>query len=295
MADYERELGMLPEDCISCILCRTSPLDAFHLSLVSSTFRSAAGADSVWEGFLPSDYAQIVAKSTVPLKFSSKKDLFLQLCNSILIDDGNKSFALEKSTGLKSYMLSARELSIRYGYAPDHWAWKYTPESRFAEVAELKTICRLEIQGKIRTETLSPNTKYGAYMVMKMTDGAFGLDAIPCEMSVAVGNDTEATGGTAYLRKPAEVVAKQWLEYALYRNRKEKLKSRQQRRKQNKYENQPIPYADTSSSSFELSASACDLESSSGCDFCSDSGFSGTDFNDEPCILSFTSLPFKRH
>ncbi|XP_031095827.1 F-box protein PP2-B13-like [Ipomoea triloba] len=226
MADYERELGMLPEDCISCILCRTSPLDAFHLCLVSSTFRSAAGADSVWEGFLPSDYAQIVAKSTVPLKFSSKKDLFLQLCNSILIDDGNKSFALEKSTGLKSYMLSARELSIRYGYAPDHWAWKYTPESRFAEVAELKTICRLEIQGKIRTETLSPNTKYGAYMVMKMTDGAFGLDAIPCEMSVAVGNDTEATGGTAYLRKPAEVVAKQWLEYALYRNRKEKLKSR---------------------------------------------------------------------
>nr|GMC95151.1 F-box protein PP2-B15-like [Ipomoea batatas] len=226
MADYERELGMLPEDCISCILCRTSPLDAFHLSLVSSTFRSAAGADSVWEGFLPSDYAQIVAKSTLPLKFSSKKDLFLQLCNSILIDDGNKSFALEKSTGLKSYMLSARELSIRYGYAPDHWAWKYTPESRFAEVAELKTICRLEIQGKIRTETLSPNTKYGAYMVMKMTDGAFGLDAIPCEMSVAVGNDTEATGGTAYLRKPAEVVAKQWLEYALYRNRKEKFHSK---------------------------------------------------------------------
>nr|GMC91535.1 F-box protein PP2-B15-like [Ipomoea batatas] len=226
MADYERELGMLPEDCISCILCRTSPLDAFHLCLVSSTFRSAAGADFVWEGFLPSDYAQIVAKSTVPLKFSSKKDLFLQLCNSILIDDGNKSFALEKSTGLKSYMLSARELSIRYGYAPDHWAWKYTPESRFAEVAELKTICRLEILGKIRTETLSPNTKYGAYMVMKMTDGAFGLDAIPWEMSVSVGNDQETTAGTAYLRKPAEVVAKQWLEYALYRNRKEKLKSR---------------------------------------------------------------------
>ncbi|XP_019157051.1 PREDICTED: F-box protein PP2-B13-like isoform X2 [Ipomoea nil] len=231
MADYyyERELDMLPEDCISSILSRTSPLDAFHLSLVSSTFRSAAGADSVWERFLPSDYAQIVAKSTVPLKFSSKKDLFLQLCNSILIDHGNKSFALEKSTGLKSYMLSARELSIRYGHASDHWAWKYIPESRFAEVAELKTICRLEIQGKIRTETLSPNTKYGAYMVMKMTDGAFGLDAIPCEMSVAVGNDDdqlETTAGTAYLRKPAEVAAKQWLEYALYRNRKEKLKSR---------------------------------------------------------------------
>nr|GMC88940.1 microtubule-associated protein RP/EB family member 1C [Ipomoea batatas] len=63
-------------------------------------------------------------------------------------------------------------------------------------------------------------------MVMKMTEGAFGLDAIPCEMSVAVGNDEETTGGTAYLRKPAEVVAKQWLEYALYRNIKKKLKLR---------------------------------------------------------------------
>lgn len=130
------------------------------------------------------------------------------------------------STGLKTYMLSARELSIRYGYAPEHWAWKHIPESRFPQVAELKTVCRLEIQGRIRAETLSPNTKYGAYMVMKMRDGAFGLDAIPCEMSVAVG-DNEETTGTAYLRNTAaDGGAKQWLEYAAYRNRNEMLKSR---------------------------------------------------------------------
>nr|GMC86252.1 F-box protein PP2-B15-like [Ipomoea batatas] len=38
-------------------------------------------------------------------------------------------------------------------------------------------------------------------MVMKMAEGAFGLDVIPCEMSVAVGNDEETTGGTTNIKE----------------------------------------------------------------------------------------------
>ncbi|GMP87995.1 hypothetical protein CsSME_00040146 [Camellia sinensis var. sinensis] len=83
------------------------------------------------------------------------------------------SFALEKSTGLKSYILSARELFIALGYQLMYWSWKFMYGSRlFSEVAELRTICWLEIHGKIGTQTLSPNTTYGAYLIMKISHRA---------------------------------------------------------------------------------------------------------------------------
>lgn len=214
----------LPEDCISTIISLTSPPDALKLSLVSSIFRSAVEVDCVWDAFLPSDWQDIATNSVTPLKFSSKRELFFCLCNSILIDGGNKSFALDKSTGKKSYVMSAKELSILYGDEPDHWNWKSIPESRFAEVAEVKTICRLEIEGKMKTGDLSPNTTYGAYVLMKISDGSFGLDSIPSEISISVG-DQGSVSSTAYLRHPKNK-KKEQLESLFYRNRVETLKAR---------------------------------------------------------------------
>ena len=51
-------------------------------------------------------------------------------------------------------------------------------------MAELRTTCWLEIHGKIKTKILSPNTKYGAYLIMKISNRAYGLDSIPSEMSI---------------------------------------------------------------------------------------------------------------
>ncbi|KAJ8529567.1 hypothetical protein K7X08_036402 [Anisodus acutangulus] len=48
----------------------------------------------------------------------------------------------------------------------------------FAEVAELKMICRLEIEGKMKTRELSPNTAYGAYLLMKISDGSLGIEML---------------------------------------------------------------------------------------------------------------------
>ncbi|XP_019250067.1 PREDICTED: F-box protein PP2-B15-like [Nicotiana attenuata] len=222
MVAAEKHVHDLPEDCICTIISLTSPPDVLKLSLVSSTFRSAAESDYVWNVFLPSDCQDIARKSVTLLKYTTKKELFLCLCNSILIDGGNKSFALDKSTGKKSYVISAKELSILYGDEPDHWNWKPVPQSRFAEVVELKTICRLEIQGKMKTGELSPNTTYGAYLLMKISDRSFGLDSIPTEISVKVGD--EEFVNTAYLRNPRS--KKEQLESLFYRNRMEILKSR---------------------------------------------------------------------
>ncbi|XP_042502881.1 F-box protein PP2-B10-like [Macadamia integrifolia] len=194
------DLYVLPEDCISNILSLTSPRDACRSSVISSVFRSAADSDSVWERFLPSNYRQILSSSSVlsasPSVFLSKKELFLHLCdNPVLIDKGTMSFALEKCSGRKCYMIGARELSIVWGDTPSYWNWRPLPESRFSEVAELVNVCWLEIHGKMETRLLSPNTTYVAYLVHKLTDSAYGFEFSPAEVSVKLASRGGGGGG----------------------------------------------------------------------------------------------------
>ncbi|XVF31418.1 hypothetical protein REPUB_Repub16aG0144400 [Reevesia pubescens] len=179
---------MLPEDCLSTVLSFTSPEDAFRSSLVSTSFRSAIDSDMVWDKFLPSDYPEIMSSLVTPLKFSSKKELFQCLCKPVLIDGGNKIFKLDKSSGKKSYILSAEELSLAWSSNPLYWSWISMAESRFSRVAALRTTDWLEIRGNIRTQMLTPNTNYGAYLLMKISDQAYGLDLMPSEITLKVGN-----------------------------------------------------------------------------------------------------------
>ncbi|XP_030957648.1 F-box protein PP2-B15-like [Quercus lobata] len=212
-------IDMLPGDCVSKILSFTSPTDAYRSSMVSSMFHSAAESDVVWEMFY---YKDVVSRLIAPLTFTTKKELFVCLCNLALIDGGRKSFKLEKLSGKISYMLSARELSITWGNDPMQWSWKSIPQSRFSEVAKLRTTSWLEIRGKINTQILSSNTRYGAYLIMKISNRAYGLDSIPSEVSIEVGN--KVCNGMAYLRH--EDGMQQQMEYMFYRNRIEVLRKR---------------------------------------------------------------------
>ncbi|KAI5648887.1 hypothetical protein M9H77_34892 [Catharanthus roseus] len=190
----DMNLYALPEGCIANVLSLTSPKDACRLSLVASTFRSAAQSDAVWDRFLPADYQEILARSKEGLELlrslESKKQLYLYLCDRpILIDDATKSFSLEKGSGKKCYMLAAKDLMIAWGDTPMYWRWVSMPESRFPTVAELRGVCWFEIRGKTQTTMLSPNTTYSAYLVFTMESTSDGFDYEPAEASVAIGGE----------------------------------------------------------------------------------------------------------
>lgn len=186
-------MDSLPEHCVSAILALASPEDACRLAPVSRTFRSAAQSDVVWDGFLPPNCDALLARLVRPLKFNSKKELFLSLCQPQLIDSGRKSFKLERSSGKISYVLSARELSIAWSDVPMYWTWKFAPDSRFREVAELITTDWLEIEGQIPTAMLSPSTLYEAYLIMKISHRAYGLDVMPSQASIELQNQVVFT------------------------------------------------------------------------------------------------------
>ncbi|XP_050230273.1 F-box protein At2g02240-like [Mercurialis annua] len=204
----EANITLLPEGCIANVVSFTTPRDACSLSLVSSLFKNASLSDTVWDSFLPPDYHAIISQSSDPSLLSSsssKKHLFGSLCQKpILIDHGKKSFALDKWSGKKCYMLSARDLNITWGSTPTYWKWNSDPHSRFGEVAELLNVCWLEITGKISTNLLSPSTLYSAYLVFKLKERAHGLLDPPAEAIVGVGAETERNRRTVYLDTDAD-------------------------------------------------------------------------------------------
>ncbi|KAJ4722948.1 F-box protein [Melia azedarach] len=205
----------LPVECISLIISLTSPRDACRLSVVSPAFKSAADSDTVWEKFLPPDYQQIITSNSVSSSFSSsslllmnslsKKDLYFHLCNNpIPIDDGNMCFSVGKEDGKKCYMIGARALSIPLKDASAFCLWKSLPESRFAEVVELKVMWWIDVKGRIETKILSRNTTYAAYLVYKLAAETFGFENKPVQLSVYFeGTDEPAEKCYAAMLDPA--------------------------------------------------------------------------------------------
>ncbi|KAK0578948.1 hypothetical protein LWI29_018924 [Acer saccharum] len=93
----------LPEDCIAAVISFTSPRDAGRLACVSTTFRSAADSDGVWDSFVPRE--NLSANSSL-----SKKELYLHSCH--YLNDGKLCFWFDLPSGKKCYMISARGLNI---------------------------------------------------------------------------------------------------------------------------------------------------------------------------------------
>ncbi|KAH7669777.1 Phloem protein 2-like protein [Dioscorea alata] len=166
MADFSR----LPEECILHVLSRTSPEDVCRAAMVCPVFRSAADFDFLWEKFLPSDVDDILSRAVDRIEYSSKKELYFNLCDPILIDDGKMSFCLEKSSGRKCYMLSPKLLRL------EGFEWISLRDSRFANVAELVDGPWLEIYGTLESKILSRETMYGVHLVFSIVERSRGLD-----------------------------------------------------------------------------------------------------------------------
>ncbi|XP_065852066.1 F-box protein PP2-B10-like [Euphorbia lathyris] len=185
------ELCQLPENCIATIFSFSSPKDVGRFSLVCSVFKSVSESDAVWRSFIPCDYQALISQFSDPSLLStypSAKDLYLRLSsNPIIFDNGKKSFGLDKWSGKKMIMLSARDLIIEWSDTVRYWEWSNAQhKSRFAEVAGLINVYWLEIRGKIKATMLSPETHYTAHLVYRLVAASHGLDTYPVEVNVGI-------------------------------------------------------------------------------------------------------------
>ncbi|CAN6279642.1 unnamed protein product [Urochloa humidicola] len=180
------EIARLPEDLLAASIACTAPRDACRAAAVSPAFRAAADSDAVWSSFVPRDLPPLADGELSPAP-PTKKALFMRLSDSpVPLADGLMSMWLDRETGAKCYMLSARALCIVWGDTPEYWQWIPITDSRFSEGAELRDVCWLEIRGKIHCKMLSQNSTYAVYMVFKILDESYGLDYPPQEAAVVI-------------------------------------------------------------------------------------------------------------
>ncbi|CAN0892415.1 F-box protein PP2-B10 [Linum grandiflorum] len=204
-------MNQLPEDCIAKVMSYLGPHQSCRLATVSRTFSSASQSDVLWESFLPANYRSVISQSSDPSLLTGsvpKKELFRLLCQRpILIDQGKKSWMLEKQSGKVKMMLGARDLHIVWMDDPNnYWQWeRMDPNCRFwvQEVAVLNLVWWLEIRGRVDTRMLSPGMSYAAYLVYKLTDDFYFFDVETVKVGVVgVGEAQEAKLAEESIRGP---------------------------------------------------------------------------------------------
>ncbi|KAF8667325.1 hypothetical protein HU200_053000 [Digitaria exilis] len=201
-ADCDCSILHLPEACLAHVISLTTPADACRSSAVSTAFQAAASSDPVWEHFLPPGYRSILARADHPVDLTtSKKELFLSLAQDhVLVDQGTKSFWLDRTSGAKCYMLSSRSLVIAWGDYPLYWRRIYLPDSRFASMISALTSKFFLLAGHIERRELSPNTKYAVYLVFRLEDETYGLHCPTQEAHITTGDQVAKRRVSLYPR-----------------------------------------------------------------------------------------------
>ncbi|KAI9180243.1 hypothetical protein LWI28_002705 [Acer negundo] len=120
------EMLALPEGCIATVISFTIPRDAYRLACVSTTFRSTADSDVVWDRFLPPEYSSSSSSSFTTWSALWKKELYFRTCHN-LIHNGNMIFWFDLLSGKNCYMISPRELYIQDGDNNLCWWWFAIP------------------------------------------------------------------------------------------------------------------------------------------------------------------------
>ncbi|KAL4557932.1 hypothetical protein LXL04_036127 [Taraxacum kok-saghyz] len=117
-----------------------------------------------WEEKLPKNYKKIIHMSKHPVSsISTKKELHSLLSSGILLQDEKLWFSVSMD-GAKNVVISATQFSYK------NVKWRSIRKSRFAKVAKISDISNLNIQINIKTQLLTPETMYGAYLVFKFCD-----------------------------------------------------------------------------------------------------------------------------
>ncbi|PUZ41144.1 hypothetical protein GQ55_9G480100 [Panicum hallii var. hallii] len=214
------QVGDLPEVCLAHAIALTSPRDACRCAAVSPAFRATADSDHVWRRFLPPGHRGASVSVHPPQgqqapKPAGSKDAYLRLCDAgaavpVGEGSGTQRLWLDRASGARCYMLSARALSLPWDDGEFSWRWTLHPLSRFGDVAELVECTSLDIYARIPAAELTPATTYAAYLVYGVAEGHRGLSYPDQETTVALGGARVAPARHAVCLHPDEAEARKF-------------------------------------------------------------------------------------
>ncbi|XP_071690266.1 uncharacterized protein [Rutidosis leptorrhynchoides] len=120
--------------------------------------------EEYWEEKLPDEYQSFVNLSDKPLKYTTKKELYLRLCEGFLGHHGNRRmwFFLNKSARGICLMLPAKDM-LEDSILNTHTV----SGSRFCEVIKITSIPKLIFKCSLETFMFTPHYIYECYFVFK--------------------------------------------------------------------------------------------------------------------------------
>ncbi|GJY09275.1 serine-threonine/tyrosine-protein kinase catalytic domain-containing protein [Tanacetum coccineum] len=122
--------------------------------------------DEYWEKKLPDDYQLYIEISDKPLDYTTKKELYLSLCQGFLACNGQLWFSLCKSTSGICLILPATHILSHY----EDLRTLPLSESRFKEVVRLETHKSHSFSCRLGSFMFSPHYTYACYLVFKYED-----------------------------------------------------------------------------------------------------------------------------
>ncbi|KAJ9559454.1 hypothetical protein OSB04_014068 [Centaurea solstitialis] len=111
----------------------------------------------------------IINRTDTHLEYTNQKQLYLLLCDGILIDNGQKWFSLCKSTGGKCHMLPATKI-LSHDSKFENLDMLSLSESRFKEVVQLEAATTYALTCEIESSMVSPGNVYACYLVFKFAE-----------------------------------------------------------------------------------------------------------------------------
>ncbi|XP_058757195.1 protein PHLOEM PROTEIN 2-LIKE A1-like [Vicia villosa] len=140
--------------------------------------QSAAPKPLIKQLSFPHNYENILKDADSPVNKSSREKMFDQLHAGVFLHRKTKKYWVEKKFNANCFMLYARALSITWAENPLYWEWKQQKDASdgMTEVAELVSVCWLEVHGKFDTRKLSPGILYQVSFCVKLIDPAQGWE-----------------------------------------------------------------------------------------------------------------------
>ncbi|XP_075644218.1 uncharacterized protein PHLOEM PROTEIN 2-LIKE A4-like [Castanea sativa] len=122
----------------------------------------------------PLNFLSIFKEARIPIDISSPDKLYEQLYDGVFVEEGNKlKFFVDKKLNKNGFVYFARALYICWADTPQYWTWTKEKDTsgEDIEVAELLSVCWLEITGEIWTVKLTPGTLYEIVFVIMIKEG----------------------------------------------------------------------------------------------------------------------------
>ncbi|KAI3906704.1 hypothetical protein MKW92_011502 [Papaver armeniacum] len=157
---------------------------------------------------VPYKYEYIIQDADMNIHQS---ELHSHLSSGIFLNQKKQKYWID-SSGYNCFMLFPRDLAISWSENNRYWHWSSMKESSASgemaiEVAELLTVCWLEVNGKLDASKLNPGVKYEIVFVVMLKNSAYGWE-IPVNLRLV------HSGSQTQLRKEdlQQKPKSQWIE-----------------------------------------------------------------------------------